>query len=698
MQKLFITCCCFLCLSAFAGKIEKGFEAMQEFDYFKAKKTFEKTFKKQIAASAYGLTQIYFRTDNPFHALDSALKYIQLAESNYGVLSQKQKDKYKTIGFDYIAIIDLRAQVSQQLYIRAKKLATIDAYTAFIQTNPWANELFVATYSRDSLLFEQAKKLNTSAGFKAVLDSFPTSSFFNEVKDQYHLLQYKEFTVSNSLSSYLEFLTKFTDNPYRAEAENRVYELVTEPNSIEALNLFLTTYPSNRNIGLAWKRLYQLFMIDFSDDRVEQFMKTYPGYPYKDEIQQDLAIIQLKLVPFKHDNLYGFCDYSGKSIIAPQYEQLGFYKEGLAYAVRDGKYGFIDKANKVVIPFQFESATDFEQGRALVEVNGKQGLIDRTGNYVFPPVFEDIGQFSEDLIYASKDTVYGYYDKNYVMRIPPKFDEAFLFKGGRAKIQQKGKQGYIDIYGTYTTPPAYETIDQFTDSLLLVSEDDQFGIITFSGEVIVPVSYDYIGKLTFNRALVEKDGKIGYIDAKGKLIIPLVYETFPNHIVRGQFKSNFAIVRQKGKYGVLDNTGKLVVALALSDLGEVSSLIAFSKGSLWGYMDPMGKEIFKPTFDFAESFKDSVAIVEKLTLSGVIDVKGQQLIPCAYTEIKRLTDNLFVVSNGAHYGVYNRKGQELIPLNYQQIRVLDKDFLILIGNSEIHYFYLPENKLIVPKV
>jgi TPR repeat protein len=61
------------------------------FDYFQAKKLFQKSLKKDTSPAAYGLAQIYFRKDNPFHSLDSAYKYIGIAKST------REKVKLKTV-------------------------------------------------------------------------------------------------------------------------------------------------------------------------------------------------------------------------------------------------------------------------------------------------------------------------------------------------------------------------------------------------------------------------------------------------------------------------------------------------------------------------------------------------------------------------------------------------------------------------
>ncbi len=363
-------------------------------------------------------------------------------------------------------------------------------------------------------------------------------------------------------------------------------------------------------------------MLDFDDQRIVKFKKDFPAYPYKDELETDLKLLKLDLLPFKSNVLYGYMDLSGKVVIPAEYEQLGFFHEGLAFAVKNEKYGFIDKGNRVVVPFEYESVTDFEQGRSIVEINDKLGVVDRSGAVVFPVEFDEIGILSEGLVYVSKNDMYAYYDKNFNLRIPFRFNEAYNFQNGKAKVQVDGKQGVIDIYGTFLVPPAYEDINFFNDSLLVFEENEYYGIMRKNTEIVSPANFDEIGVLNLNRALAVFEDLIGYLDGTGKMVIKAQYETYPNYVKRGQFKSNLAVVKQKGKYGVIDRNGKVIIPLAFNDLGEISSLMAFSKGKGWGFIDQTGKVIIQPEFDFAESFVNETAIVEKLTLQGVIDNKG----------------------------------------------------------------------------
>ena len=687
-----------LSLPSKASRIEKAYDALKEYNYFKAKKLFEKSLRKKKVEASFGLATIYFRSDNPFHNNDSALYYILLADQSYSVLDEKGKTSFNEVsgGKDYMNILLLRAEISSEFYKKVTKENTIEAYEQFIVGHPWANELYKATHLRDSIAFGNALKLNTSAGLKEFLEKYPYSEYYNKARFKFQELQYSELTKAESVTSYLEFISKCPESPYVRDAEDKIYQLIAAPNTIEAYSGFVKSYPTNRNVGFAWRKIYQLYMNEFSEDRIDQFRNDYPYYPYVEELEVDVKNFKQKLLPFNKGEQYGYMDYNGNVVIGPSYDQAGFFREGLASVMKDGFYGFIDKGNKLIIPYTFNSVNDFEKGRSVVEKGGKFGMIDRSGNKIFPIEFDDLGSLSEGLAFGKKDSLYGYYDADYNLRLTEKYTDAFSFIDGFAKIQTGENQAYIDQYGTYAVAPGYKEIDFYNDTLLIFEEEGLYGIMKRNCQIVVKAQFDKILKPTLDRSLFVQGGKIGYMDLAGNTVIPAIYETFPNYAKRGQFASNFTIVKLKGKYGVIDKNGKIVLPASFNDLGDVSSLMAYTKGKGWGFTDLLGKIVVQPSYSYAESFKDGAAIVELNGLQGLIDQKGNFLIPMNFKAISRLNKELLLVYDGTKYGVLTSKGDTVLAVVYEDIRLMDKEFLVMTINQEVQYLYLPEKRIIQP--
>lgn len=172
----------FTFIPTFAGNIDKAFTALQNFNYFEAKKLFEKSIKKEYVAANFGLASIYIKNDNPFFNVDSAYSTILRAEKNYGALKDKKKEVLKKYGLDYAAITSIRQNVSSNLYSKATQLNSELAYHDFILKNSWAKELPKAVHLRDSIAFSSAMKLHTSAAFHTFLEKYPQSSLKDDAK------------------------------------------------------------------------------------------------------------------------------------------------------------------------------------------------------------------------------------------------------------------------------------------------------------------------------------------------------------------------------------------------------------------------------------------------------------------------------------------------------------------------------------
>jgi hypothetical protein len=685
----------FQCQASFS-RIEKGFVALKIYDYFKAKSNFEKSLKHYESPASFGLATIYLRRDNPFHNIDSANFYVQRAQASFAELKEKQLLKLSLFGYSENAIKELRQKISTEYFKVAELQNTALAYQGFMDNHPVASEMELARYRRDSLAYQDAKAIGSSVAFEGYRDNYTGSVFSDLALEDYYLAKYNEVTADHTLESYQSFLTCCFENPYAPLAQDSVYAISTRSGVLQDFIYFVRNNAENQNLTDAWKKIYQLYMIDFTAQRLTEFKTDFPDYPFLSTLEQEQSLLNTSLFPFKRDGRYGFMDRTGASVIDPQFDQLGFYYEGLATAVKDERFGYVDKLGSVVVPFRFESASDFEGGRAIVQENGFYGVIDRIGNYILKPVFSDIQGLSSGMFLVAKDSLYGYMDKDGKLKIPFQYSEAYPFSNGMAKIEVDGKQAFINEEGSYVVLPCMTSIKFFNDSLLVFEEGELFGLMRKNCSVVVPAMYDEIGELSSNRALVALDDKVGYLDGAGKVAIELKYQYFPNCSKRGTFRSSYAVVMKDGKFGAINEQGKTVLGFNQTQIGSIKALTAFSKGSLWGYKDLTNKVLIDPAYDYAESFQNGIAIVEIAGKQGVIDSKGVFLLPVNFGEVSRLTNDLLLVSDGDLFGIFSNQGKEIVPVRYRRITQRIDEFFILLSDTDVHYFLISENRILTP--
>ncbi len=107
---------------------------------------------------------------------------------------------------------------------------------------------------------------------------------------------------------------------------------------------------------------------------------------------------------------WGFMDKTGIWVIEPQFDKAGGFSEGLAWVVvgsiyhpqmadaaaweaawrGGGKYGFVDRKGNWVIAPQFEAVGSFSEGLAAAWGEGGWGYINRRGKFVIKPQFPDV--------------------------------------------------------------------------------------------------------------------------------------------------------------------------------------------------------------------------------------------------------------------------------------------------------------------
>lgn len=98
-------------------------------------------------------------------------------------------------------------------------------------------------------------------------------------------------------------------------------------------------------------------------------------YKYIDKSDDDILRVQTK------EGLYGFVD-NKTWVVAPIYNYLDRFEDGLALVKLNNKWGYIDKLGKAVIPIQFDEAHSFRSGFAEADMANEKYIIDRSGKTV----------------------------------------------------------------------------------------------------------------------------------------------------------------------------------------------------------------------------------------------------------------------------------------------------------------------------
>ncbi|MFK8044281.1 MAG: WG repeat-containing protein [Crocinitomicaceae bacterium] len=670
--------------------IPKAFEAYEVYNYFQAKKYFEKAVKRNPVIAKYGLSLIQQRTDNPFFNLDSAYYNITFAVVNYDSLSIKKKDKYAELGVTRISVINQQALIARNMFTRAVKANTEKDFQSFIEKNPTSSLVQDAIFFRDSLFYLQVKEINTAEAYKSFLGKYPNSSFKAQAFERYERQLYAEKTEKNDLKSYINFISDYPENPFVFDAENQIYKIETELESVSSYELFIKRHPKNRNIRDAWRKLYDAYLTEnLTDSAIANFIVKYPNNPFKDEVENDLALSKTILFPVQSAGKWGFMSEKGTYYITGDYDFVDHFSEGLALAVKDEKVGFITKLGLVKIDFKFDDALPFSEGTAVVEVLGKYGLINRQGAFIIPPEFDYLGSLKNGLIPFELNGKFGYFDSKGNIKIKSIFDNAYNFNNHIAIVSVNKNWGVISSTGTYLFDPIYSSITQLSDSIFaLYTDDKKGGALSLKKDTILPFIYDDISKLSNRFYLVTKQDSFNYINQSGQVLLPKNWQpVYPEYKILAKFEKNPILVSRQDGYNYMNLDGSLVFKTSKNQLGEFSELIAFEQNELWGYLSPYpAREVIEPRFNKATSFKYDYGIVSLAPFYGTISKEGKFVIPAFFEELTFVNDKLLIAKGKGNHGMLNVLGDTILPFTKRKIEPFSRNIVKVYEATSVSYY------------
>jgi len=137
-------------------------------------------------------------------------------------------------------------------------------------------------------------------------------------------------------------------------------------------------------------------------------------------------------------------------VIPFKYDRPLHFWKGVARANQNGKWGFIDITGYEILAPKYENVSGFHNGLARVRTKNNYmfGFVNREGKLVIPCIYQNAEKnFSEGLIPVQLKGKWGFIDKEGIVQIPMKYSWANGFKGGLAKVKSGSKIHYINHQG-----------------------------------------------------------------------------------------------------------------------------------------------------------------------------------------------------------------------------------------------------------
>lgn len=229
---------------------------------------------------------------------------------------------------------------------------------------------------------------------------------------------------------------------------------------------------------------------------------------------------------------WGICSEDGTLMVDCQWENPGYFHNGLAYVsdLSGWCFGYVNEQGEMVIPCEYRQADDFVNGSAVVRCKtGGYQLIDTSGSALCAEPWDEMEIYTDnDLIMVRKNDQYGYINRQGEVAIPLNYDRAQAFGDGLALVKLGENAFWIDETGAKVLdrPEGY-TSHPFQQGVAAIrSSEGRWGLMDKQGNFITSCQWENILRYAFtvNRiACVTRDGQEGFISKTGTLLTGRMY-------------------------------------------------------------------------------------------------------------------------------------------------------------------------------
>ena len=300
---------------------------------------------------------------------------------------------------------------------------------------------------------------------------------------------------------------------------------------------------------------------------------------------------------------FGFINSNGKEIVAPQFDFLDNFQNGIAVFLKNNEAGVIDNTGKIRIQPRYEEIYRFDERHYLIQQNGLKGLITLDGETVIPPNYSEIGLFKDGLAPVMRAGLWGFVDSKGNEIIPCQFAEVGPgFQDGNNSVRLPNRWQIAHKADTLELP-AYDEVLPFYGYSAAFRKGSLWGFLNIQGEESIEPKYD---ELIFN---------------KGGLVF-------------GRVPQSDGSVR----FALVNNRGKEITEAKYTDVVRFcEGYSAVKTAAGWGFIDANGIEVIRPQYDEVRNFSSGRAAVRKNNSWGFVSSTGAEEIPL-FTRMPDLKD------------------------------------------------------------
>jgi outer membrane protein assembly factor BamD (BamD/ComL family) len=515
--------------SIFAGKIDKGFKALNEKNYPKAKEYFEDVLKdnNNHPGAQLGMARYYSAADNTAFDISKAYDHIAIADANYKTAPNNIRKEITDAGLNDNDFENTKIAICKSGFDRAVSQNTIEAYDFYINQFKLCEQNADAVNRRNQLAFKAAQALNTAEAYKGFIEKYPNAKENDEALKNYDERLYQEKTNNDNPDSYKTFYEQYPKSAFAANArvkfDDLTYAKYVKEGSIDAIERFIASFPESAHIKearqLQDKLLFETKTKDKTLESYILFINQYPSSPYKNNAEEQVFLLATK----GEKNIKNYLDFIAayptnpfiKSAWNMIYNMEINYNDTASFSRFLGKYkNYPDQKGVEKLIAQYRKNLYCIKGK-----NGKWGYMDESGHIYIPCLYEKAFNFNDGMALVQKDGKYGYINKGNAEVVKCVYEFAYDFKGQYARVKGNSKYGIINRNGDTIVPVIYEDILDFNkEGLARVKKNNKYGFVDLKNRLVIDTRYDEVKDFFEGYSLVRKDETWLYVDKNGAQI------------------------------------------------------------------------------------------------------------------------------------------------------------------------------------
>jgi len=665
LSAIFISLLVSSCAFGPLGVSKKAIKQLDKGNVLKTQELVKKALEKDslLPAALYAKSRLLVSYDSQ-EFYDSAHLYILKAQAVYDTIDVKIKDKHQKNEFDNARFQDLKLKIDSLAFKWATHVNTEDGYNDFLTKYTDAKQRSLAKTKRNLLAFATAKKENTYQSYKQFMEKYPDAVQVAEAKRRYEKLYFDKSTADGRVMSYIRFLEKHPSTPYRKEAEQKIFEVMTSEHSVGGYQLFIRKYPKSH---LRKKSINYAYHVS------KETGQRFPKELLSDSLKRAQSLEQYELITILEEGLFGFADTEGKTILSPKYKEVDNQ-----YLCRSTKEDFLlvndqveGRNGTVISATRFEEVVDMGYGLLKVKLNDKWGVLHKSGDKIVKLVYDEVKLLNGNILALRMATDWNLQTISGRLLVRDQFDDLyqqgeFFFFEKDDLVVVKNVKSLLSAVDNNPVPFEYLFGDYelLPDGNIWLQSNYGETVMNSELEELIPYADQKIEPLN-NGFLIENMDKYEVLDNEYKTILTGIENGKYNNSWFTGWSDTTALA-----ISMADFQPKEIKADSTGLLGE-SFLLAFNTDTVDVYFgnDTIRSFLRKNSFELIGNTESGeYLLVAEDDSKRLFNIKGEFVLEIEAEQLTPLGTEYLVFTENRKKGLYSLKtGKRLLKPTYDAI-------------------------------